>query len=565
VALRRSAVLGEVIAVVMVLALAACVGFRPAAAQSPGASITEAGLRGHLYFLSHDLLEGRGTGSRGGAVAAEYIAAQFRRAGLQPVNGSYFQDVPLAGIFTDPDSASLGFVLADARIGADPAADAVVWSGVAEPTAQVSGELVFVGYGIEAPEWEWDDFKGRDLTGRVLLILIGDPPAPPDDPELFDGQALTYYGRWTYKLEEARRRGAAGAILIHHAPSAGYGWNVVASSWAGEQFSLDSPERGQSLPVQAWVTGRLARRVLTEAGFDFDELFVQAARRDFRPVATGVTVQARLQNRVRHFEDRNVVGYLPGRHVARRDELVVFTSHYDHLGVGAPAEDGDSIYNGAYDNASGVSLLLEVAAALAALEDGPNRAILFMATAAEEQGLLGSMHYVRNPLFPLATTVAAINVDGANVWGETDDMLVVGGERSTLGDLVADRAGAMGLVVRPDPGPERGAFFRGDHFPFARAGVPAAAIGHGLRFRSRPDGWGAATVAEYLSQRYHQPSDRYDPGFNLAGALQQARLVLGTLLVIANAQDRPAWHPEGRPERAREAAGRPTSPGGPRR
>jgi Zn-dependent M28 family amino/carboxypeptidase len=256
-----------------------------------------------------------------------------------------------------------------------------------------------------------------------------------------------------------------------------------------------------------------------------------------------VTVQARLENTVRRFQDRNVVGYLPGRHVSRRDELVVFTAHYDHLGIGPPSPGGDSIYNGAYDNASGVSLLLEVAAALTAAPTLPDRSVLFMATAAEEPGLLGSTHYVRRPLFPLDRTVAAINVDGANLWGATDDMIVLGGERSTLGDVIAQRATAMGLEARADPTPERGAFFRGDHFAFARAGVPAAAIGHGIRFRGRPEGWGAARVAEYQSRRYHQPGDRYDPAFDLAGAVQQARLVLATLVALAQAEGRPEWHP----------------------
>jgi Zn-dependent M28 family amino/carboxypeptidase len=512
----------------------------PAAGQA-AQSITETGIRGHLYFLSHDLLEGRGPGSRGGALAAEYIASHFKRVGLRPVGGSYFQNVPLLGIHTDPGQSTLAFVLPESQIAGDIPGDVVVWTGLAEPTARATAELVFVGYGIDAAEWEWDDYKGRDVTGKVLLILVGDPPAPPDDPELFDGFSLTYYGRWSYKLEEASRRGAAGAILVHRAGAAGYGWNVVASSWGGEQFFPGEPGAERGPAVQAWVTARLAREVLGQAGLDFDELFVQAARRDFRPVATGVTVQARLQNTVRRFQDRNVVGYLPGRHVSRRDELVVFTSHYDHLGIGPASPGGDSIYNGAYDNASGVSLLLEVAGALAAAEHPPDRALLFMATAAEEPGLLGSSHYVRRPLFPLTRTVAAINVDGANLWGETDDVVVLGGERSTLGERVADRAAAMGLDVRADPAPERGAFFRGDHFAFARAGVPAVAIGHGLRFRNRPEGWGAARMAEYLNRRYHQPADQYDPAFDLAGAVQQARLVLGTLLDLANAEERPEW------------------------
>jgi Zn-dependent M28 family amino/carboxypeptidase len=509
--------------------------------------ITAAGIRGHLYYLSHDLLEGRGTGTRGGDLAAEYIAAQYQRMGLLPVEGSYFQDVPLLGIHTDLGTASLAFGDGEASLAAELPGQAVVWSTVPGEPLDVAGDVVFVGYGIDAPEWNWDDFEGRDLTGRVLIFLLGDPPAPPDERILFEGRALTYYGRWTYKFEEAARRGAAGALLIHHPDAAGYGWDVVTSSWAREHLQLDRPEGPPAVPLQGWLTEEMARAVLAMAGLELDELVVQAARRDFRPVATGLTLDARADTRSRRVSARNVVGRVPGRHVSRRDQVVIFTAHYDHLGIGPADAHGDSIYNGTYDNAGGVSVFLEVAGALAAEAARPDRTVVFLATTGEEAGLLGSTHYVRQPLFPLASTVAAINVDGVSLWGETEDMIVIGAERSDLGRVVTARARALDIDVRPDPAPGYGAFFRSDHFPFARAGIPATSITHGHRFRGRSEEWALRTLARVRTERYHRPGDRYDPAFDLDGAVQHAVLVLGLLRDLANADARPDWLPGGRP------------------
>lgn len=504
-------------------------------------SITAAELRAHLYFLSADQLQGRAPGTRGGELAAEFIASQFLRLGLEPVEGGYFQTVPLTGVTVDPTTVALAFDSESERLPAHYPGDAVVWPAGTNPNVQVSGEVVFVGYGANAPQWEWDDFKERDLSGKVLVFLVGDPPAPPDEPDLFEGRTMTYYGRWTYKLEEARRQGATAALIVHSDDAAGYEWNVVETSFTGEQLVLPDSGQGAPLLMSGWLTRDFARRVFATAGLDLDELYVQATRRDFRPVATGVTVRARISSGRRAVRTRNVVGYLPGSHPERGDEVVILTSHYDHLGTGR-SEDGDSIYNGAYDNASGVSLLLEVADAFARLEPRPDRGILFVATAAEEAGLLGSRHYVANPLFPLENTVAALNVDGANLWGETEDVIALGAERSTLGDLVGARAEEAGLIVMPDPAPESGSFFRSDHFPFALAGIPVLNVQHGIRFRGRPPGWGQRVMADYDARHYHRPSDEYDPEADLAGAVQQARLLFGIAYDIAMWDRRPAWH-----------------------
>lgn len=523
----------------LVLALAAAsvaVGF-----QEAWDGITADGIRAHLFFLSRDELRGRAPGTRGGQLAADYIESQLLRMGLRPVDGSYSQEVPLVGVTADPASVSLTFEVDDGRVDAQYPSDAVIWAGPDRPSVRVDGELVFVGYGIHAPEWEWDDYQGRDVSGRVVVILVGDPPAPPDEPGLFDGPAMTYYGRWSYKLEEARRQGAAGALLVHTDEAAGYDWGVVESSWTGEQLILPEADDDAALRLRGWITRDLARRALAQAGLDLAELYVRAGRRDFRPAATGLTVRARLESRSRRLSSRNVVGYRPG--TGPDSQVVVFTAHYDHLGVGPPVE-GDSIYNGAYDNASGVGLLLEVAEAFAELDEPTPRGALFIATTAEEAGLLGARHYVRNPLVPLERTVTAINVDGASLWGETDDVVALGADRSTLSRLLHPRADQLGLQIVPDPEAGAGTFFRSDHFPFAEAGVPVLYVRHGRDFRDRPDGWGARLMEQWSARNYHQPSDEYSASLDLAGAVQQARLVFGVGYDLVAGDFVPEWDPD---------------------
>ncbi|HSJ33218.1 MAG TPA: M20/M25/M40 family metallo-hydrolase [Longimicrobiales bacterium] len=528
-------------------------GTSRAAAQDTAASTpTAAGsiqadqIRAHLSFLADDALEGRAPGRRGARIAARYIVSQLVRAGIEPAAGGYYQTVPLLGWTADARRVSVQYAAGDSTGALAFPDDAVVWLDSGADSARASANVVFAGYGVHAPEYDWDDYKDVDVRGRIVLVLSGDPPAPPGEPLIFDGGAMTYYGRYTYKIEQARSRGAAAIIIVHTTDGAGYAWPVVQSSWLGEQLALpqDSAAAASVLQIQAWVTFGAARRMLGAVGLDLDELYVRAARRDFQPISTGITVQLRAGGRARRFESSNVVGIVQGRHPTRRGEAVIFTAHYDHLGIGPPV-DGDSIYNGAYDNASGVALLLEVAEAFARQRPRPERSVLFLFSTAEEAGMLGAAWYVRQPLIPLRRTVAALNIDGANLWGETDDVSAVGLERSTLGAVFEQQAAFMGLRVEAERAPDKGFFFRSDHFPFARAGVPALYLDHGIAYRDRPPDWGMNTLARYEAERYHQPGDEYDSAFDLAGAVQQGRHAFLVGLDIANAETAPRWYPGG--------------------
>ncbi len=495
----------------------------------------------HLRFLSSDLLEGRAPATRGGRLAAEYIAAQLQAMGLQPAgeNGTYFQPVALVGMTPHP-------AFAWGKAGGPPDSLAyrdafVAWGERPEADISATGDVVFVGYGIRAPEWQWDDYKGADLRGKVLLMLVNDPGLV--DSTVFLGKILTYYGRWTYKLEEAARQGAAGAILVHTTESATYPWEVVRGSWSVEQFKLDQPQ-SPSIAFAGWVTESAARAALAKAGLNLDSLSRAAARRDFRPVATGLQAVVRVHSDLRRVESENVAARLPGRGGGGgRDpqlaaQAVLLTAHWDHKGIG-PAVRGDSIYNGAEDNASGIAAMLGAAKALTQLPRTA-RSILFVATTAEESGLLGSEAYVQRPLLPLAQTAAVLNLDVTNVRGATRDIGALGMDRSTLGPLFESAARAEGLTVESQPD-IRGSFFRSDHFPFARSGVPALSIKPGVDFVGRPNGWGQAQEDIYNAQRYHQPSDEYQPTFRYAGMAQEVRVTVRTARAIANAPGLPRW------------------------
>jgi Zn-dependent M28 family amino/carboxypeptidase len=504
------------------------------------APITAAEVDAHLRFLSSDLLEGRAPATRGGQLAAEYIASELREDGIAPgVNGSYFQDVPIdiVGAQQQTIRVSTG--------GKAPATlrypdDVVMWAGSATDSSAMRGEVVFVGYGVNAPENKWNDFKGMDLKGKVLLILVNDPPAPANEPTLFGGKAMTYYGRWTYKFEEAERQGAAGALIIHTTERAGYPWHTVVGSWAKEQRMLP---RDASLPaplgIRGWITDSMATVLLTRAGLDLAALRTQAASRDFKPVPTGITIDASFRNDVAHMQSQNVVGLLTGRDAKLKNEYVAFSAHWDHLGIG-PAVNGDSIYNGASDNASGVADLLAVARAAA---DGPRakRSMLFVFVTAEESGLLGSEWFGQHPTVPKKQIVAALNMDGGNVLGRTRDLTVLGDTKSSLGPTIAAMIKPMGMRISPDDHPERGAFYRSDHFSFAKVGIPSVSIGAGNDFVGRPKEWGAQQDDDYTEHRYHQPSDQYDPKFDLSGATQLSQIVLRLGLKLANDPSWPTW------------------------
>jgi Zn-dependent M28 family amino/carboxypeptidase len=531
-----------------ILALAAC---RPAeVVYRPLVSADEIAL--HIGVLAADSLLGRAPGHVGGEMAADYIAATFARYGLQPVDTSYFQPVPMVGNAPDPERASLTFTGPLGEITPTYLDDFVLNPGYPDAINAVGeGELVFVGYGIDAPENDWNDFAGLDLAGKYILILVNDPPATAEEPDLFGGVAMTYYGRWTYKYEEAARQGALGALVVHEAGPAGYPWSVVRGGFSGERFALSpDPDEPRPTSLVGWVSLDAARAALAAGGHDFDDLKARAARRGFTAMPTGVTVRAELDARVRRVETENVVGLLPG--ATRPDEYILVTTHYDHFGIGEPV-DGDSIYNGAYDNASGTALMLAIARALSERATPLDRSVLFIATGAEEQGLIGAEWYAQAPLRPLAQTVATINVDGANVWGETTDIQVLGEERTELGAYVRARAAEVGLTIEPEDDPEVGTYFRSDHFPFAKAGVPALYFKHGWSFVGRPEAWGDSVDVDYTANHYHSPSDEVGPDWRYDGAARDGTLIVLTIQDLASTDAWPNWNPGQEFRAARDA------------
>jgi Zn-dependent M28 family amino/carboxypeptidase len=510
------------------------------APENGSGAIDEPSLRAHIRYLADDLLEGRGTGTRGGMLAARYIAAQFESLGLEPASpdGSYFQMVKMLGTRTEP-ATKLTFASSSGSIDLSFGEQYVAGTDLEQTELPVDGELVFVGYGISSAEEKWDDYKGYELRGKILLMLVNEPPPTPDEPQLFAARALTYYGRWSYKFEEAARRGAAGVLLVHTSESAGYGWNVVRNSWSGERFSLLSDREATTfnppLGLKSWITEESARQVARLGGLDFDHLRRSAAARDFQPVPIPVRMSTLLRSQVRQISSPNVVAIHRGRDPLLRRQFVVYTSHWDHLGM-RPDQPGDNIYNGAVDNATGISGMIALARAYTSLLSDPlhpRRSIIFIATTAEEQGLLGAEYYVRHPLVPLADTVATINLDSLNVLGKTSDTVPLGAERSRLGPLVAEVARQNGLTISPEASPEQGAFFRSDHFPFAKANIPAISLLPGTRLVGHSEAWVAQQRADY-AQRYHQPGDEYNPYWDLSGMVQQVQLAYAIGLRVAN-------------------------------
>lgn len=522
-------------------------------ATQPRTRITTAEIDGHLRFLSSDLLEGRAPATRGGRLAAEYIASQLRAAGVEPaVNGSYFQNVPIDVVTADPATiraSASGRATAALRYPDD----VVMWAGSATGTSVASGELVFVGYGSSAPEYNWDDFKGADLRGKILLVLVNDPPAPAGEPALFGGKAMTYYGRWTYKFEEAERRGAAGMLIVHTAERAGYPWHTVVGSWAREQRMLPrDPALPAPLGVRGWITDERATALLRDAGLDLATLRAQAATRAFRPVATGIAIDLRFGNSVRHLTSENVVGVVRGRSGALARQHVALSAHWDHLGIGTVV-NGDSIYNGANDNASGVADLLAIARAAAGSPRPTARSLLFVFVTAEESGLLGSAYFAQHPTVPAAQIVANLNVDGGSLLGRTRDLNVLGDAKSSLGPQLAAMVRGDGMRLSADLHPEAGYFYRSDHFSFAKAGIPAVSIGAGTDVVGRPAGWGAQQDDDYTAHRYHQPSDAYREDFDLTGAAQLSEIVLRFAFRLANASGVPTWNRDAEFRSARQS------------
>jgi len=503
--------------------------------------ITEEFLFGHTRYLSHELLEGRGPGTRGDDLARYYIASQFEALGVEPggPDGSYFQSVPLIGMRIDRNThltVSRGnqrqiFLYND---------DFMPFSGVLEPTVPVSGDMVFVGYGIQAPEFDWDDYKGMDMSDKIL-VMLNDDPGTVDTPDFFGGEARTYYGRWTYKYEIAAELGAAGAIIIHTTESAGYPFSVVQSSWGGENFELRVDDDVPQLPLKAWTSEYASREILEMAGYTLRELIERAQSPDFEPVQLDLRASSTIRQTLRDIDTYNVLGLIPGGDPNYSDQAVVYTAHYDHFGIGEPV-DGDSIYNGALDNAIGVSMMLSIANAFQNMPVPPHRSILFAAVGAEEFGLLGSEYYVRNPTFPHRKIVACINTDGANIWAPTRDIIFLGSERSTIGDVVEQIGDRRGMVIEGDPSPEQGYFYRSDHFSFAKAGIPAVSLRTGTDFIGKPDSWGEEQVERYIAEHYHQPSDVIRDDWNLRGAVDQGRFCFELGWQLAMQREIPEWH-----------------------
>ncbi len=496
----------------------------PAPPPGPAESeINTASLTAHLKILSSDLFEGRAPATRGGSLAAEYLATQLAALGIEPAagNGSFYQEVPIV-----ESTVERNFMLSVPGNTYRYYQDLVAFAGVENPRVQVQGDVVFVGYGISAPELKWNDYAGVDVRGKWVMIMVNDPPAPADEPELFGGAALTYYGRWTYKYEEAARQGAAGAILIHTDESATYPWQVVQSSWSGTQYSLPPRPGARALGIKAWMTEAASRDLVKRGGRDLDTLRAAAVKRGFKAVQLNTRAAATLVQRSSRKTAPNVVGKLKG---TNDQEAVVFTAHWDHFGVRHPqpgdAKDADRIYNGAYDNASGCAGLIEIAKSMARATRKPARSMVFAFVTAEESGLLGSEFFAANPPMPMDKIAANINVDGVNYLGATKDMIQLGSDRSTLGPMVEAILKERGRTLGKDRHPERGYFFRSDHFPFAKAGVPALSISEPKEFTGANAAALLKKQEEYNGKDYHQPSDEYDPSWDFTGGVEDLRVL----------------------------------------
>ncbi len=516
-------------------------------AQDYTSKFSEAKMRERVKTLSSDAFEGRGPGTSGGQKAAKYIAEQMRLAGVQPGNGkSYFQQINFIALKADPNTK-----LQVSGKGGEKdyrfLDDFVASTGEQNASTRTRAELVFVGYGIDAPLYNWNDYKGtaNDFRGKYLMILVNDPPATKDEPNLFGGDGLTYFGRWTYKYEEAARRGAAGVILVHTDKSAGYGWNVIRSSNGSWRYEIlrSKNDKTPFLKVRAWATEDAAENILEQAGLNLKELAKAAQSRDFKPVKTGLTVSLDLKSETKRITSPNVVGRVAGSDAKLRDQYVIYTAHYDHLGIGEPNKSGDKIYNGAYDNASGVSAVLGIAEALAKMpvKQRPKRSVFFLFPAAEEQGLLGAEYYSRHPLVPLAKTAANINLDGVNFVGKVDDFIALGANRSSMIDEIEAAAKERNFTIKDDPDPGQGFFFRSDHFPFAKAGVPAVNFSHGDHFIDSSNKDAAKFLSDYTEKYYHQAGDEYHDWWDMSAMVQEAEFALAFGIKIANAPKMPRY------------------------
>jgi Zn-dependent M28 family amino/carboxypeptidase len=507
-------------------------------------------IESHVRFLSQDLLEGRGTGQRGGDIAAQYIAAQFALYGLKPAgdSGTYMQKVPMVGITPGADTRFSLVPTSGQPLDLKVLDDYVAYDQTQQPESAIDAEIVYVGYGIEAPEYNWDDYKGVDVKGKVLLMLVNQPA---DDPKLFHGKALTYYGRWTYKYEEAARKGAVGAILIHKTEMASYIWDVVRNSNSGEKSYLkldDTPK----LKSAAWIHFDIAKKLASAAGLDLDKMMSDARSRNFKPVPLHVRLAARMTSKIRPFESNNVIAVLQGADSKLKDEAVMYTAHYDHLGI-RPDMPGDNIYNGAMDNATGCGILMELARTYAQAPQKPRRSIFFASVTAEEQGLLGSEYLGKHPPIPAARISLDLNFDDVKPLGAPQEVQVAGAERTNFYPVVQALATEFRFTIRPDARPEAGHYYRSDHFSLARVGIPAFSINEGMKFKGHDEAWGLAQDADYTKNHYHQPSDEYHPGQDYTSDAAMARFGFALGWEAANQPATVGWKKGDEFEKARMA------------
>jgi Zn-dependent M28 family amino/carboxypeptidase len=510
-------------------------------------SITSDNMLQYIKVLSSDEFEGRGPGTKGEELTVKYLTEQFQKLGLKPGNpdGTYVQKVPLAGFTAQPTAS---FVAGAKKIDLSFPKDYVAISRRFVPESKVeNSDIVFVGYGVVAPEYGWDDYKGVDVRGKTIVMLINDPAVPDAtdpsklDEKMFKGKAMTYYGRWTYKYEIAAEKGAAAAIIIHETGPAGYPYEVVSGSWSRENFDIQRPDKNMGRPaIESWITTDRAKELFTAGGQDFDTLKQAAVSKDFKPVTLNAKANFDLKNTLREINSNNVVAKIEGSDAALKNEYVVYSAHWDHLGRD-PKLPGDQIFNGALDNASGVATLLEIAEAFTKLATPPKRSVLFLAVTAEEKGLLGAKYYATNPLYPLNKTLANINKDGVDQWGRTKDILMVGDDNSTLIDLLREAAAAQSRVVNPDAEPEKGFYYRSDHFEFAKVGVPALYTDSGMDYIGKDANFGKLKSDEYTAKDYHKVSDEIKPDWDLAGAVEDAQLLTTIGYRVAQGEKYPEW------------------------
>jgi Zn-dependent M28 family amino/carboxypeptidase len=522
-------------------------------------AITPDGMLAHIKVLASDEFEGRAPGTKGEELSVKYITDQFKQIGLKPGNPdeTYTQEVPLVGIRSEP---TMSFVTGDKTIDLKYPDDFVASSARLQSEIKIDhSDVVFVGYGVVAPEYGWDDYKNVDVHGKTLLMLIGDPPIPDPkdssklDEKMFKGKAMTYYGRWTYKYEIAAKKGAAAAVIIHQTESAGYPYSVVRTSWGKENYEIDSPNKNMdAVGARSWIALDAAKKLLADCGQDYDALKKSAITKEVRPVTLKAKANIDIKQQLRSFKSHNVIGKLDGSDPKLRDEYVIYTAHWDHLGRHSELQ-GDQISNGAIDNASGVASVIELAAAFTKLNPPPKRSLLFMATTAEEAGLLGAKFYALYPLYPLENTLADINIDTVNPWGKTRDIEDLSNNNSTLDDLLAAAAKGNGREMKPNSQPEKGSFYRADHFEFSKRGVPSLYTGGGTNFVGKPPQFGQQKKDDYTAHHYHQVSDEVDPNWDLSGAVQDIQLLFEVGYQVANGDKFPEWRPESEFKAKRES------------